>query len=54
MNCHSERSEESAFSLHSEGIVSLAFDNGKTRPPYLPGFFPPAAARPNLYGVDLA
>jgi hypothetical protein len=27
--------------------------NFKTRAPYLPGFFPPAAQRPNLYGVDL-
>src|SRR5207302_966207 len=28
--------------------------NFKTRYPYLPGYFPPAALRPNLFGVDLA
>jgi hypothetical protein len=54
MICHSERSEESAFSLLSHRIVWRASQNSKTRAPYLPGFFPPAAARPNLYGVDLA
>jgi hypothetical protein len=33
-----------------ETQVSLTLKN---RPPYLPGYFPPAAQRPNLYGVDL-
>ena len=53
MICHSERSEESAFSLLSHRIVH-ALRSRKTRAPYLPGFFPPAALRPNLFGVDLA
>jgi len=54
MICHSERCEESAFSSLLHRIVSRALQNRKTRAPYLPGYFPPAALRPNLFGVDLA
>ena len=62
MVCHSERSEDLrpiARFLRDESwleyrIVSVRLCSRETRRPYLPCFFRPAAARPNLYGVDLA